>query len=989
MGGGAPSAVVLPLLLSLLWSLTTPSLFWHRDPTTTGDHLHSAAENPSFLLRRSNTSTIALPLVLDVIGKILELNMRRGTHLDVRLIVSNKEMLAESVSSVGGVLSMLKEADHSLKLHALSNLNILVEYNWPEISDSLPIIESLYEDEEFEQRELAALVLSKLFYYLDDPNESLSYALGAGNLFDTSEESDYVQRLTAEAIDKYAKMKTKAAETGGAADVDPRLEAIVERMLDKCITDKKHQQAIGTAIECHRLDKLKEAIINSENVHATLSYCINVCHAFVNRREYRSKILRLLLELYWDLEASDTFKICELLMYLDEPDDVSTILQRLIRSESREDALIGYQIGLEIVYHGDKSFLSRVQGTLPGPNGDSEVRYLERHAKINQILSGETSNQLTRHFLSQHNRADPSILTAIGRSVAMKSTVCHSASIYANALMYAGTAMDGFLTQYPGWVGRATHWAEFSSTAGLGVIHRGNSEQVPNLRELAGYGLAGNPYTQGGALYAFGFLHVDPDGSIVKLLCDFLNESDIEVILHGACLGLGLLSLGSADERVFGYIYDVSSCVSAGDARGVADSAYAAGISMGLVMAGSLDEKWEDMNKEAHATPHEKRTRGLALGAALTVYGREEEAEKLIDTMTCDEDPIIRDGGIYALALAYTGTANQKAIRQLLHFVVSDASHDVRRTAVLALGFVLCSEPEQSTRIVSPMSRSYDPHIRYGAAMALGISCAGTCLDRAISLLEPLLSDTVDFVRQGAYIGMSMVMIQATTAMDSRVDDFRRQLEKTILDKNEETVSKMGAILASGILDAGGRNVTIKLQSRNKKAVMNAVIGLAVFSQFWYWYPLIYFITLAFSPTALIGLNHDLNVPTFDFISYAKPSMFDYPLPTPIPTTTHTASPFPPAVLSTSKKEAKKPNADMLSAQGSSDGDSTQVQYMYLKNPARVIPAQEKYIRFLQESRYIPVKPDTFSGFLLMKDMRPDEQEILSMTGPPSSTSPP
>ncbi|KAI3679367.1 hypothetical protein L2E82_51416 [Cichorium intybus] len=857
-----------PLSVSLCLSLIFIPVCHSRDSAATLNHSILSSIGNQYGRRSTvsgRTSLTSLPpMVLDVIGKILELNMRRGTHLDVRLIVSNKEMLAESVSSVGGVLSMLKEADHSLKLHALSNLNILVEYNWPEISDSLPIIESLYEDEEFEQRELAALVLSKLFYYLDDPNESLSYALGAGNLFDTSEESDYVQRLTAEAIDKYAKMKTKAAETGGAADVDPRLEAIVERMLDKCITDKKHQQAIGTAIECHRLDKLKEAIINSENVHATLSYCINVCHAFVNRREYRSKILRLLLELYWDLEASDTFKICELLMYLDEPDDVSTILQRLIR-------------------------------------------------------------------------ADPSILTAIGRSVAMKSTVCHSASIYANALMYAGTAMDGFLTQYPGWVGRATHWAEFSSTAGLGVIHRGNSEQVPNLRELAGYGLAGNPYTQGGALYAFGFLHVDPDGSIVKLLCDFLNESDIEVILHGACLGLGLLSLGSADERVFGYIYDVSSCVSAGDARGVADSAYAAGISMGLVMAGSLDEKWEDMNKEAHATPHEKRTRGLALGAALTVYGREEEAEKLIDTMTCDEDPIIRDGGIYALALAYTGTANQKAIRQLLHFVVSDASHDVRRTAVLALGFVLCSEPEQSTRIVSPMSRSYDPHIRYGAAMALGISCAGTCLDRAISLLEPLLSDTVDFVRQGAYIGMSMVMIQATTAMDSRVDDFRRQLEKTILDKNEETVSKMGAILASGILDAGGRNVTIKLQSRNKKAVMNAVIGLAVFSQFWYWYPLIYFITLAFSPTALIGLNHDLNVPTFDFISYAKPSMFDYPLPTPIPTTTHTASPFPPAVLSTSKKEAKKPNADMLSAQGSSDGDSTQVRYMYLKNPARML----------------------------------------------------
>ena len=86
---------------------------------------------------------------------------------------------------------------------------------------------------------------------------------------------------------------------------------------------------------------------------------------------------------------------------------------------------------------------------------------------------------------------------------------------------------------------------------------------------------------------------------------------------------------------------------------------------------------------------------GLALGIALTVYGREEEADTLIEQMTRDQDPIIRYGGMYALALAYRGTANNKAIRQLLHFAVSDVSDDVRRTAVLALGFVLYSEPEQ------------------------------------------------------------------------------------------------------------------------------------------------------------------------------------------------------------------------------------------------------------------------------------------------------
>lgn len=63
--------------------------------------------------------------------------------------------------------------------------------------------------------------------------------------------------------------------------------------------------------------------------------------------------------------------------------------------------------------------------------------------------------------------------------------------------------------------------------------------------------------------------------------------------------------------------------------------------------------------------------------------------------------------------------------------------------------------------------------MRYGAAMAVGISCAGTGLSEAISLLEPLTSDVVDFVRQGALIAMAMVMIQTNEACDSRVGAFR------------------------------------------------------------------------------------------------------------------------------------------------------------------------------------------------------------------------
>ncbi|KAL3034101.1 hypothetical protein AAZX31_02G173900 [Glycine max] len=49
-----------------------------------------------------------------------------------------REIMATTlVSSVGGMLAMLNEPHLSVKLHALSNLNNLVETFWPPLVDSL------------------------------------------------------------------------------------------------------------------------------------------------------------------------------------------------------------------------------------------------------------------------------------------------------------------------------------------------------------------------------------------------------------------------------------------------------------------------------------------------------------------------------------------------------------------------------------------------------------------------------------------------------------------------------------------------------------------------------------------------------------------------------------------------------------------------------------------------------------------------------------
>ena len=66
------------------------------------------------------------------------------------------------------------------------------------------------------------------------------------------------------------------------------------------------------------------------------------------------------------------------------------------------------------------------------------------------------------------------------------------------------------------------------------------------------------------------------------------------------------------------------------------------------------------------------------------------------------------------VGMAYRGTANNAAIARLLHYAVSDVSDDVRRAAVLCLGFVLLAQPAQCPRIVALLAQSYNPHVRYG-----------------------------------------------------------------------------------------------------------------------------------------------------------------------------------------------------------------------------------------------------------------------------------
>jgi 26S proteasome regulatory subunit N2 len=175
-----------------------------------------------------------------------------------------------------------------------------------------------------------------------------------------------------------------------------------------------------------------------------------------------------------------------------------------------------------------------------------------------------------------------------------------------------------------------------------------------------------------------------------------------------------------------------------------------------------------------------------------------------------------------------------------------------------------------------------------------------------------------------------MILVQQSEVSSPSLASTRSLYAKVVSDKHEDPMARFGAVIGQGLIDAGGRNVTISLQSRAGSKNTSAIVGMVMFCQFWYWYPLAHCASLAFEPTGIIGLDGDLKVPfgliilspalttnlqvpKFDYVSNAKPSLFAYPSSTK-PPKKETVTKVATAVLSTTAKvkarEKKKAAAE-------------------------------------------------------------------------------
>eukprot|EP00920_Eleutheroschizon_duboscqi_P030126 GHVT01073031.1.p1 GENE.GHVT01073031.1~~GHVT01073031.1.p1 ORF type:complete len:474 (-),score=164.82 GHVT01073031.1:425-1804(-) len=277
---------------------------------------------------------------------------------------------------------------------------------------------------------------------------------------------------------------------------------------------------------------------------------------------------------------------------------------------------------------------------------------------------------------------------------------------------------------------------------------------------------------------------------------------------------------------------------------------------------------------------------------AMILYRGEEEAQPFINQLCGDNDPLIRYGAMFAIGMASCGTAKDTAVRQLLNVSVSDVSDDVRRAAVINLGFVLANAPDQVPKLLKLLACSYNQHVRYGSAIAIGVACAGTGSAEALDLLMPLTTDSTDFVRQGAFTGLGLVLQQCNSARAPRLRRIRESLGSTIADKHENVITRFGALVAAGLIDAGGRNVVSSFTSSRGHLVKEAAAGFCLFAQSWYWFALVHCVSLTLRPTAILGISDDVELAegfSVDLAAGARLDFFEYP-----------------QVASTEKKEEKR-----------------------------------------------------------------------------------
>ena len=432
-------------------------------------------------------------------------------------------------------LCMLKDTDSRIRAFGLEKLELVVGDHWTEMVDHLEDITALATSEDIYFKEHSALLASKVYFHMNESDMALKYALEAGVKYIVGEKSKYEENMKYKCIEESIRLLSEKQEA------PPKLIAVLDNIISNCISCKEFNQAIGIALETMQMDTLIKIIKSTSDQYNLIIYALTLVRKSFYKKEYKVKMYTILYKLLQEQRDLDYFNISLCLYDIGDVKGLANLLLDMCKSP--DSYLKAMQICFDLFQMENIPLQFSVIMEINSVNPASIQGYEKQVESLMHILSGETPNKLLLNFMKTQKKIDAGIFNDIKETINPSNSITHEATLWANAIMNAGTADNEVLKANLEWVAKASNWEKFAATAGLGMIHYRNVNECRAVLKpyTTQSQIANSPYAAAGAYSAMGLANTGSyNNDLIKEYMQLLKDHKSDQMVYGVALGLGI-----------------------------------------------------------------------------------------------------------------------------------------------------------------------------------------------------------------------------------------------------------------------------------------------------------------------------------------------------------------------------------------------------------------------------------------------------------------
>lgn len=137
----------------------------------------------------------------------------------------------------------------------------------------------------FDGKQKVAYLISKVYYHLEEYEESVEYALESGPFFDLKNKTVFVDCIVSKGLDSYIK-QCQDKYDHKSQEINVKTENLFERIFQNSIEQKSFKSAIGISLEARRLDKITVIFKNQES-EDLLNYLYEITIKYTHNRSFK------------------------------------------------------------------------------------------------------------------------------------------------------------------------------------------------------------------------------------------------------------------------------------------------------------------------------------------------------------------------------------------------------------------------------------------------------------------------------------------------------------------------------------------------------------------------------------------------------------------------------------------------------------------------------------------------------------------------------